>query len=814
MLQLHDRPTGSDPASHGDCVLDVGGRERRPGRSDSLRRCQAEDAGEDLRLFYVAAHPGPVPGRHLVGRLRTTPRVGAAAVPLPDDRRRRPGTRRPAYQVAAATRSAPGRSGAQVVPGDGRRPVPGVTGIRRPRPDAGAAERSHASTGSWTLEWRRTSYSALTAAAHGMRAGRRRRWAASPSRPRRTTSRARRSSPHRTAGPHAGGRRPSQRPRRWPSCPPAPSSASRCTRCSRRSTRRRATCRPSCAARATAALARLPAGALTATSWPTGLLPSFATPLGPLAGGRHAGRHPPPRPAGRARLRAAAGRRRASDRGAARSARLAPLLREHLPPDDPLVGYPDAAGRPGAGRPDAARLSSPAASTRCSGCRARTASPATWCVDYKTNWLGPLDGAPLTVGDYTPPRMAEAMIRAHYPLQALLYAVAVHRLLRWRQPGYDPDRHLGGVLYLFVRGMAGPQTPRGRRRALWRVQLAAAGGTGGRAVRPAGRGPAHDATAPWSPRRRRAWPAGARRDRAAGGRSTRPACWSPRTCTPPRDRPDRRSEDDERVLLALALAVRALRNGSVVHRPAHGVDRRSSTRPRRASTCPSLPWPEPDGVGGGLAGEPAGRRRRRPAGRPSAAAGRRACSTWSATGSRRSRSGRRSSNASPPTRRPSTRRGWPRPRPAVPAMTGDGEPDRQRLAAAVSALGWVTRAGRRAGHRQDHHGGAAAGPAPRPARPPAADRAGRADRQGGGPAGGGGAAAAAELPAADRERLGDLRASTLHRLLGWLPGRRGPVPARRQQPAAARRRRGRRDVDGLADPDGPAARGGPADARG
>ena len=48
---------------------------------------------------------------------------------------------------------------------------------------------------------------------------------------------------------------------------------------------------------------------------------------------------------------------------------------------------------------------------------------------------------------------------AHYPLQALLYGVAVHRLLRWRQPGYDPETHLGGVLYLFVRGMAGEDTP-------------------------------------------------------------------------------------------------------------------------------------------------------------------------------------------------------------------------------------------------------------------------------------------------------------------------------------------------------------------
>ena len=46
------------------------------------------------------------------------------------------------------------------------------------------------------------------------------------------------------------------------------------------------------------------------------------------------------------------------------------------------------------------------------------------------------------------------MVAAHYPLQAMLYSVALHRYLRWRLPGYDPDRHLGGVLYLFVRGMS------------------------------------------------------------------------------------------------------------------------------------------------------------------------------------------------------------------------------------------------------------------------------------------------------------------------------------------------------------------------
>uniref|UniRef100_UPI00245851AD 3'-5' exonuclease n=1 Tax=Nocardia carnea TaxID=37328 RepID=UPI00245851AD len=79
-------------------------------------------------------------------------------------------------------------------------------------------------------------------------------------------------------------------------------------------------------------------------------------------------------------------------------------------------------------------------------------------VDYKTNRLGTGE---LTVAHYTRERMAAEMIRAHYPLQALLYSVALHRYLRWRLPGYDPAGHLGGIRYLFVRGMIGPETPDG-----------------------------------------------------------------------------------------------------------------------------------------------------------------------------------------------------------------------------------------------------------------------------------------------------------------------------------------------------------------
>ena len=88
----------------------------------------------------------------------------------------------------------------------------------------------------------------------------------------------------------------------------------------------------------------------------------------------------------------------------------------------------------------------------------RLPGPVFAVVDYKTNRLG---AEPLSTWHYRPEAMAEEMRRTHYVLQALLYCVALHRYLRWRLPGYDPDRHLGPVLYLFVRGMAGPEAPAG-----------------------------------------------------------------------------------------------------------------------------------------------------------------------------------------------------------------------------------------------------------------------------------------------------------------------------------------------------------------
>jgi exodeoxyribonuclease V beta subunit len=133
-------------------------------------------------------------------------------------------------------------------------------------------------------------------------------------------------------------------------------------------------------------------------------------------------------------------------------AAVAAALRSHLGADDALADYP-------------ARLEDPALRSTVRGFLtgsidlvARLSGPRFVVVDYKTNWLGPFDSA-LTIGHYEPAALAAEMSRAHYPLQALLYSVALHRYLRWRLPAYQPTRHLGGVLYLFLRGMAGADTP-------------------------------------------------------------------------------------------------------------------------------------------------------------------------------------------------------------------------------------------------------------------------------------------------------------------------------------------------------------------
>jgi exodeoxyribonuclease V beta subunit len=73
-----------------------------------------------------------------------------------------------------------------------------------------------------------------------------------------------------------------------------------------------------------------------------------------------------------------------------------------------------------------------------------------YVLDYKSNRLGPDDAA------YTPAAMRDAVLAHRYDLQYALYVFALHRLLRARLPDYDYDRHVGGAVYVFLRGMRSP----------------------------------------------------------------------------------------------------------------------------------------------------------------------------------------------------------------------------------------------------------------------------------------------------------------------------------------------------------------------
>ena len=59
----------------------------------------------------------------------------------------------------------------------------------------------------------------------------------------------------------------------------------------------------------------------------------------------------------------------------------------------------------------------------------------------------------MSPADYGRPALERAMREHRYDLQYQLYSLALHRLLALRLPGYDFDRHFGGVFYLFLRGM-------------------------------------------------------------------------------------------------------------------------------------------------------------------------------------------------------------------------------------------------------------------------------------------------------------------------------------------------------------------------
>ena len=69
-------------------------------------------------------------------------------------------------------------------------------------------------------------------------------------------------------------------------------------------------------------------------------------------------------------------------------------------------------------------------------------------LDYKSNALGTRDA------DYTLAAMEAAMLEHRYDVQAALYLLALHRLLKTRLgTAYAPAEHLHGAVYLFLRGV-------------------------------------------------------------------------------------------------------------------------------------------------------------------------------------------------------------------------------------------------------------------------------------------------------------------------------------------------------------------------
>ena len=69
-----------------------------------------------------------------------------------------------------------------------------------------------------------------------------------------------------------------------------------------------------------------------------------------------------------------------------------------------------------------------------------------WVLDYKSNLLA----------DYQTPHLSAAILAKRYEVQYVLYTLALHRLLQSRLPNYHYEQHMGGAVYLFLRGVDTP----------------------------------------------------------------------------------------------------------------------------------------------------------------------------------------------------------------------------------------------------------------------------------------------------------------------------------------------------------------------
>ncbi|NHC47604.1 UvrD-helicase domain-containing protein [Motilibacter sp. K478] len=454
-LRLHDESGGR--------VLDVGGR-TGPGWGRRRARHAEEESGEDLRLLYVALTRARSQAVLWWAPSSNTPSAalhrllfgGHAPGDQPPDPVPVPGDDDAVARLRERLRPAAAHLSLEAVP-----PEPEATSWRPARPNAAALEAASFDRPVDTA-WRRTSYSALTAAAHGV-----------PAEP-----------PLSRVGSEAEEPEKDDEPPVPPvdSAPPAPADATALE------ARLRAMPSPMAGLPSGTAfgtlvhavlerfdgaapdleaelrrlageqLAARPVRGLDAAALAAALAPVVRTPLGPLADGlRLADVRPDDRlPELDFELPLAGGERPTAD---VSLGDVAALLRRRLPADDLLAAYPAMLDAPELrGQPLRGFLTGSIDSVlRVHG----PDGPRYLVVDYKTNWLGGLgpEAPALSAWDYRPDAMAAAMCAAHYPLQALLYSVALHRFLRWRQPAYSPGRHLGGTLYLFLRGMCGPGTP-------------------------------------------------------------------------------------------------------------------------------------------------------------------------------------------------------------------------------------------------------------------------------------------------------------------------------------------------------------------
>jgi len=76
-----------------------------------------------------------------------------------------------------------------------------------------------------------------------------------------------------------------------------------------------------------------------------------------------------------------------------------------------------------------------------------------WIIDWKSNFISGSENSDCLPINYHYENMRDEMIKHHYPLQSHLYLLALHRLLKWRLKNYQPHQHLGGYIYMFLKGL-------------------------------------------------------------------------------------------------------------------------------------------------------------------------------------------------------------------------------------------------------------------------------------------------------------------------------------------------------------------------